>query len=81
MKRLMIIADHSLVVHAIRLALRQTAGFQLVEDREGMLEGLASGAALACAPQGHSLRQQCSGKVEGLGQRRVDAKGTLEGGE
>ena len=26
MKRLMIIADHSLVVHAIRLALRQTAG-------------------------------------------------------
>ncbi len=28
MKRLVIVADHSLVVQAIRLALRQTAGFQ-----------------------------------------------------
>ena len=38
MKRLMIIADHSLVVHAIRLALRQTAGFQLV----GLVDGRQS---------------------------------------
>jgi DNA-binding NarL/FixJ family response regulator len=30
MKRLMIVADHSLAVHAIRLALRQTAGFRVV---------------------------------------------------
>lgn len=35
MKRLMIIADHSLVVHAIRLALRQTAGFQVVGFVDG----------------------------------------------
>jgi DNA-binding NarL/FixJ family response regulator len=35
MKRLMIIADHSLVVHAIRLALRQTAGLQVVGFVDG----------------------------------------------
>ena len=35
MKRLLIVADHSLVVHAIRLALRQTAGFQVV----GFIDG------------------------------------------
>jgi DNA-binding NarL/FixJ family response regulator len=35
MKRLLIIADHSLVVHAIRLALRQTAGFKVV----GFIDG------------------------------------------
>jgi DNA-binding NarL/FixJ family response regulator len=35
MKRLVIIADHSFVVHAIRLALRQTAGFQVV----GFIDG------------------------------------------
>jgi DNA-binding NarL/FixJ family response regulator len=35
MKRLLIVADHSLVVHAIRLALRQTAGFQLVGSVDG----------------------------------------------
>lgn len=38
MKRLLIIADHSLVVHAIRLALRQTAGFQVV----GFIDGRQS---------------------------------------
>lgn len=37
MKRLMLVADHSLVVHAIRLALRQTAGFQVV----GFIDGRA----------------------------------------
>jgi DNA-binding NarL/FixJ family response regulator len=35
MKRLLIIADHAFVVQAIRLALRQTAGFQVV----GFLDG------------------------------------------
>ena len=38
MKRLLIIADHSFVVQAIRLALRQTSGFQVV----GFLDGRAS---------------------------------------
>jgi DNA-binding NarL/FixJ family response regulator len=37
MQRLLIIADHSLVVQAIRLALRQTAGFQVV----GFIDGRA----------------------------------------
>jgi DNA-binding NarL/FixJ family response regulator len=40
MKRLLIIADHSLVVHAIRLALRQTAGFKVV----GFVDGRQSAA-------------------------------------
>src|SRR5689334_25109541 len=34
-KRLMIVADHSFVVQAIRLALRQTAGFQVVGFFDG----------------------------------------------
>jgi DNA-binding NarL/FixJ family response regulator len=35
MKRLIIVADHSLVAHSIRLALKQTAGFQIV----GVIDG------------------------------------------
>jgi DNA-binding NarL/FixJ family response regulator len=42
MKRLLIIADHSFVVEAIRLALRQTAGFKVV----GFIDGRKS-ASLA----------------------------------
>jgi DNA-binding NarL/FixJ family response regulator len=39
MRRLLIIADHSLVVHSIRLVLRQTAGFKVVgfvDGRQGI---------------------------------------------
>lgn len=35
MKRVLILADHSLVVHAIRMALRQTAGFEIVGFVDG----------------------------------------------
>ena len=35
MKRLIIVADHSLVAHSIRLALKQTAGFRVV----GVIDG------------------------------------------
>lgn len=38
MKRLLIVADHSLVAHSIRLALKQTAGFQVV----GVIDGRMS---------------------------------------
>ena len=38
MKRLLIVADHSLVAHSIRLALKQTAGFQVV----GVVDGRVS---------------------------------------
>lgn len=38
MNRLLIVADHSLVAHAIRLALKQTAGFQVV----GVIDGRVS---------------------------------------
>jgi DNA-binding NarL/FixJ family response regulator len=37
MKRVLIMADHTLVVHAIRMALRQTAGFQIVGFVDGRL--------------------------------------------
>jgi DNA-binding NarL/FixJ family response regulator len=38
MKRLLIVADHSLVVHSIRLALKQTVGFQVA----GVVDGRVS---------------------------------------
>jgi DNA-binding NarL/FixJ family response regulator len=38
MKRLLIVADHSLVAHSIRLALKQTVGFQVA----GVIDGRAS---------------------------------------
>jgi DNA-binding NarL/FixJ family response regulator len=38
MKRLLIVADHSLVAHSIRLALKQTAGFQIL----GVVDGRGS---------------------------------------
>lgn len=38
MKRVLIVADHTLVVHSIRMALRQTAGFQIV----GVIDGRRS---------------------------------------
>ncbi|HWI08536.1 MAG TPA: response regulator transcription factor [Solirubrobacteraceae bacterium] len=37
MKRLLIVADHSLVAHSIRLALKQTSGFQVVGVVDGRL--------------------------------------------
>jgi len=37
MKRLLIVADHSLVAHSIRLALKQTAGFQVIGIVDGRL--------------------------------------------
>ena len=44
MKRLVIVADHSLVVNSIRLALRQTAGFKVV----GFIDGrMPAGPALS----------------------------------
>jgi len=38
MKRLLIVADRSLVAHSIRLALKQTAGFQVVGVIDGRVE-------------------------------------------
>ena len=37
MKRLLIVADHSLVAHSIRLALKQTAGFQVIGVVDGRM--------------------------------------------
>ena len=38
MKRLLIVTDHSLVAHAIRRALKQTVGFQVVGVIDGRRE-------------------------------------------
>ena len=38
MKRLLIVADHSLVAHSIRLALKQTAGFQVAGVIDGRVD-------------------------------------------
>ncbi len=35
MKRLLIVADHSLVAHSIRLALKQTVGFDVIGVADG----------------------------------------------
>ena len=42
MKRLVIVADHSLVAHSIRLALKQTAGFQVVGVIDGRMNATAA---------------------------------------
>jgi DNA-binding NarL/FixJ family response regulator len=47
MKRVLIMADHTLVVHAIRMALRQTAGFEIVGFVDGRRAADGSLAALA----------------------------------
>ena len=47
MKRLLIVADHSFVVEAIRLAMRQTAGFELIGYVDGRTSARASLAELA----------------------------------
>ena len=66
MKRLMIIADHSLVVHAIRLALRQTAGFQVVgfvdgrQSAEGHLVELRPDVVLVDDMQDPGGRARCA---------------------
>ncbi len=46
MKRLLIVADHSLVAHSIRLALKQTSGFQVVGVVDGRLSAQDSLLAL-----------------------------------
>jgi hypothetical protein len=50
MKRLIIVADHSLVAHSIRLALKQTSGFRIVGVIDGRMtarDALMTGPARA----------------------------------
>jgi DNA-binding NarL/FixJ family response regulator len=47
MKRLLLMADHPLIMHAMRLALRQTAGFQVVGYVDGRQSASARLAELA----------------------------------
>ena len=73
MKRLMIVADHSFVVQSIRLALRQTAGFQVV----GCFDGRSSVSRALT-----ELHRDPPGPVPGRGEGwmldRVDADAVRE---
>ena len=68
MKRLLIVADHSLVAHSIRLALKQTSGFQVVGVVDGRLT--AQDALLALRPDVvlvddmHDPRVECAREVD-----------------
>jgi DNA-binding NarL/FixJ family response regulator len=80
MKRLLIVADHSLVVHAIRLALRQTAGFQVV----GFVDGRRSAyqAILEARPDvvlvdDMQLREHALERLREVAEAAPDAKSLL----
>jgi DNA-binding NarL/FixJ family response regulator len=64
MKRLLIVADHSLVAHSIRLALKQTAGFQVV----GVIDGRdsASDALVDLCPDVVLVDDMHDPRVNGL---------------
>ena len=81
MKRLMIVADHSFVVQAIRLALRQTAGFQVV----GFFDGRNSiSEALQQLQAGRRPRRRHAGdrvrdvaRLREIGEETPDAKSLM----
>ena len=72
MKRLMIVADHSFVVQAIRLALRQTAGFQVVGfvDGRSAVRGAARGAAPGRRPRRRHAGARPRDRPPARGRRR-----------
>jgi DNA-binding NarL/FixJ family response regulator len=83
MKRLLIVADHSLVVHAIRMALRQTAGFKVV----GFVDGRQSirGQLLETTPDivlvdDMHVRQHALDRLAEVGEFSPDAQSILLAG-
>ncbi|MCW2985539.1 MAG: response regulator transcription factor [Conexibacter sp.] len=83
MKRLLIVADHSLVVHAIRMALRQTAGFKVV----GFVDGRQSirGQLLEATPDivlvdDMHVRQHALDRLAEVGEFSPDAQSILLAG-
>jgi DNA-binding NarL/FixJ family response regulator len=80
MKRLLIVADHSLVVHAIRMALRQTAGFKVVgfvDGRQSIRTQLLEGAPDIVLVDDMHVRQHALDRLAEVGEFAPDAKSIL----
>ena len=80
MKRLLIVADHSLVVHAIRMALRQTAGFKVVgfvDGRQSIRSQLLEGTPDIVLVDDMHVRQHALDRLAEVGEFAPDAKSIL----
>jgi DNA-binding NarL/FixJ family response regulator len=80
MKRLLIVADHSLVVHAIRLALRQTAGFKVVgfvDGRQSIRTQLLESTPDIVLVDDMHVRQNALDRLAEVGEFSPDAKSIL----
>jgi DNA-binding NarL/FixJ family response regulator len=80
MKRLLIVADHSLVVHAIRMALRQTAGFKVVgfvDGRQSIRTQLDEANPDIVLVDDMHVRQHALDRLAEVGEFAPDAKSIL----
>jgi DNA-binding NarL/FixJ family response regulator len=80
MKRLLVVADHSLVVHAIRLALRQTAGFKVVgfvDGRHSIRQHLLDSTPDIVLVDDMHVRQHALDRLAEVGEYAADAKSIL----
>jgi DNA-binding NarL/FixJ family response regulator len=83
MKRLLIIADHSLVVHAIRLALRQTAGFKVVgfvDGRQSVRNHLLESQPDIVLVDDMQVRQHALDRLAEIGEHAPQAQSILLAG-
>jgi DNA-binding NarL/FixJ family response regulator len=83
MKRLLIIADHSLVVHAIRLALRQTAGFKVVgfvDGRQSVQHHLLEAKPDIVLVDDMHVRQHALDRLAEISEHAPDARSILLAG-
>jgi DNA-binding NarL/FixJ family response regulator len=80
MKRLLIVADHSLVVHAIRMALRQTAGFKVVgfvDGRQSIRSQLQESTPDIVLVDDMHVRQHALDRLAEVGEFAPEAKSIL----
>jgi DNA-binding NarL/FixJ family response regulator len=83
MKRLLIVADHSLVVHAIRMALRQTAGFKVIgfiDGRQPISKQLLETTPDIVLVDDMHVRQHALDRLAEVGEYAPDAKSILLAG-
>jgi DNA-binding NarL/FixJ family response regulator len=83
MKKLLIVADHSLVVHAIRMALRQTAGFQVVgfiDGRQPISKQLLEAQPDIVLVDDMHVRQHALDRLAEIGEYAPEAKSILLAG-
>jgi DNA-binding NarL/FixJ family response regulator len=83
MKRLLIVADHSLVVHAIRMALRQTAGFKVIgfiDGRQPISKQLVESAPDIVLVDDMHVRQHALDRLAEIGEYAPDAQSILLAG-